>query len=90
MASSDLFQSQITDYTASPGFTRALLRFTDGSTLHFEHAVGKRTAQAYPAESLADLACQSLRMFRLNAKHLQLYFTDGSDLEFPSPFSRQS
>ena len=31
---------------------------------------------------MADSVCQAMRLFRLNAKHLQLYFTDGSDAEF--------
>jgi hypothetical protein len=31
---------------------------------------------------MADSCCQAIQQFRLNAKHLQLYFADSSDLEF--------
>ena len=31
----------------------------------------------------ADRVCQALAQFRLNAKHLQLFFNDGTDADFP-------
>jgi hypothetical protein len=39
---------------------------------------------------MADSVCQAMRLFRLNAKHLQLYFTDGSDAEFFITTKRRS
>lgn len=76
-------QPQVVRYVANPDFTQAILVFTDGSRLLFEHSSrANRWARASAADSLADHCCQAIQQFRLNAKHLQLYFTDGSDLEF--------
>jgi hypothetical protein len=70
-------------YVANPGFTQAILVFTDGSRLFFEHSSrADRWARASAADSMADSCCQAIQQFRLNAKHLQLYFADSSDLEF--------
>ena len=70
----------------NPQCNRAVLSFTDGSELHFEHTLQNRWAKASAGKSLADEVCLSLRLFRLNAKHLQLFFEDGSDAEFLPPF----
>lgn len=76
-------QTQVVRYVANPAFTQAILVFTDGSRLLFEHSSrANRWARASVADSMADHCCQSLQQFRLNAKHLQLYFGDGSDVEF--------
>lgn len=81
-------QPQIVRYVANPGFTQAILVFTDGSRLLFEHSSrANRWARASAAGSLADHCCQGIQHFRLNAKHLQLYFADGSDVEFTTPAS---
>jgi hypothetical protein len=66
--------AQVTRYQANKVFTQASLFFKDGSSLQFEHTVGKRWAKASASPSQADIICQSLRLFRLNAKHLQLFF----------------
>ena len=42
-------------------------------------------ARASASSNMADSLCQALQRFRLNAKHLQLYFEDGSDAEFVAP-----
>ncbi|MCB0128484.1 MAG: hypothetical protein KDE58_39735, partial [Caldilineaceae bacterium] len=63
--------------------TQAILVFTDDSRLFFEHTSREnRWAKASQELSLAERCCQLLQQFRLNAKHLQLYFVDGSDVEF--------
>lgn len=75
--------SQVTRYVVNADFNQAVLFFEDGSYLTFEHTSRKnRWAKASVYQSTADRVCQSLQHFRLNAKHLQLYFEDGSDMEF--------
>ncbi len=76
-------QPQVVRYVANPGFTQAILVFTDDSRLLFEHSSrANRWARASAADSMADGCSQAIHQFRLNAKHLQLYFGDGSELEF--------
>ncbi len=70
-------------YVANAEFNQAVLFFQDGSYLQFEHKGREsRWAKASGNPSQADLACRSMSHFRLNALHLQLYFEDGSDVEF--------
>jgi hypothetical protein len=82
----DCTQAQVVRYVANPTFTQALLLFRDDSRLLFEHSSrANRWASASAPATLADTCCQALQQFRLNAKHLQLYFSDGSDVEFFAP-----
>lgn len=70
-------------YVANAEFNQAVLFFQDGSYLQFEHKGREsRWAKASADPSQADIACRSMSHFRLNALHLQLYFEDGSDVEF--------
>jgi hypothetical protein len=67
-------------------FTEALLTTQDGSRLFFRHRVDERSAhvkgnQAPGAENQAERVLASLARFRLNAKHLDLSFQDGSRWE---------
>lgn len=79
-------QTQVVRYVANPSFTQAILLFTDGSRLLFEHSSrANRWARASVAGGMADRCCQAIQQFRLNAKHLQLYFADGSTVEFTTP-----
>lgn len=79
-------QPQVVRYVANATFTQAILVFTDDSRLLFEHSSrANRWAKASRPDSLADTCCQAIQQFRLNAKHLQLYFGDGSDVEFMVP-----
>lgn len=76
-------QSQVVRYVTNREYTQAILVFADESRLLFEHTSREnRWAKASREQSLADRCCQLLSQFRLNAKHLQLYFIDGSDVEF--------
>jgi hypothetical protein len=70
-------------YVVNAEFNQAVLYFRDSSFLQFEH-IGRdrRWARASSDGTTADKICQALRQFRLNAKHLQLFFVDGSDAEF--------
>ena len=70
-------------YAVNAAFNRATLNFTDGSSVEFEHTSrDNRWARASADATLADEICRSMRQFRLNAKHLQLFFEDGSNVEF--------
>ena len=81
-----MVDSQATRYVVNADFNQAVLFFEDSSYLTFEHTSRKnRWAKASVDQSTADRFCQSLQQFRLNAKHLQLYFEDGSDIEFFVP-----
>ena len=76
-------RKNVTRYAPNPAFTRATLDFSDGSSLQFEHTSrDNRWARASADATMADELCRSIRQFRLNAKHLQLFFEDGSNVEF--------
>lgn len=82
-SSADFAHAQATRYVANAVFSQAVLFFADGSFLQLEHkGIDSRWAKASAQPSAADTVCQAMRLFRLNAKHLQLYFNDGSDAEF--------
>ncbi len=79
----DFAKTETTRYRVNATFTQALLYFKDGSYLQFEHSSrSNRWARASAGETIADRICRELTQFRLNAKHLQLFFEDGSDAEF--------
>lgn len=83
VTSAETAHAQATRYVANGSFDKAILFFADGSYLQLEHTgIDTRWAKASAQPSMADSICQAMRLFRLNAKHLQLYFTDGSDAEF--------
>jgi hypothetical protein len=78
-------KKQATQYVVNSEFNQATLHFADGSQLQFEHTSRtNRWAKASADATVADDVCKFLRQFRLNAKHLQLFFEDGSDAEFTS------
>ena len=61
-------------------FSVAEVSFADGSRLLFRHSVGVRTAElAAPGEAMELLG--TIERFRLNAKHLDVSFKDGSSWE---------
>ncbi len=83
MTSAESAHAQAVRYVANGSFDKAVLFFADGSYLQLSHTgIDTRWAKASAEPSMADGICQAIRLFRLNAKHLQLYFTDGSDAEF--------
>lgn len=84
----DIARNQVVRYSANRENTQAILVFNDESRLLFEHTSREnRWAKASREASLADRCCRLLQQFRLNAKHLQLYFIDGSDVEFTTETS---
>ena len=72
-------------------FTEAVVKLRDESLLCFCHRVGERWAKALgpegeDTEGQANELLGSIEMFRLNAKHLEVWFDDGSRWEWkPSP-----
>ena len=79
----DTVRDQATRSVANADFNRALLFFRDGSHLRFEHTSRQhRWAKASEEGTLAENTCLSLTQFRLNARHLELFFKDGSTVEF--------
>jgi hypothetical protein len=74
-------------------FTEAAVAFVDGSRLEFRHRVDERTAKAVGSQQArAGRVLAWIAMFRLNAKHLDVQFTDGSRWEMifgsTTPFQR--
>jgi hypothetical protein len=79
----DFAKTEATRYVVNAAFTEAMLYFKDGSYLQLEHSSrSNRWARASEDATTADKVCRSIHQFRLNAKHLQLFFEDGSDAEF--------
>ena len=87
MSSEDQLRSSVALVEANSDFTEAVVRFADDSRLYFCHRVGERWAKAVPAvgrqenEGFAAFLLASVSMFRLNAKHLEMAFADGSRWE---------
>lgn len=87
----EMVRKNVVRYDADADFKRAALYFADGSFIEFEHSSREtRWARASADDGgMADRTCRSIRGFRLNAKHLQLLFEDGTDLEFFKPEQTQ-
>jgi len=80
---SEYAKKRVIRYEVNAAFNHAMLHFDDGSQLRFEHTSrSNRWARASAEQTAADEICRSLHQFRLNAKHLQLFFEDGSNAEF--------
>ena len=76
-------KKQAIRYAVNAEFNQGKLEFADGSHLQFEHTSrSNRRARASADGTIADEICRSIHQFRLNAKHLQLFFEDGSDAEW--------
>jgi hypothetical protein len=88
MTSAETLTHGLQQASANENFSEAILAMRDGSRLCFCHRVGERWAKAIepPAGAAAppqptNLAAQllaAIKMFRLNAKHLDIQFADGS------------
>ncbi len=62
------------------GFTEAVIVMGDGSRLCFCHRVGERWASADGGGRAAEVLAM-IQQFRLNGKHLDVQFQDGSRWE---------
>lgn len=84
MTSQEILRTALLTVEANEQFSEAVLRFRDGSRLCFCHRVGERWAKSVgpeQCEDAADLAGEllaAMTKFRLNAKHLDIEFKDGS------------
>ncbi|HZY89803.1 MAG TPA: hypothetical protein VFE78_33585 [Gemmataceae bacterium] len=83
MSPAELLRQSLSGVEVNAEFTEAVLTMRDGSRLCFRHRVGERWAKAVgpaaaegePGQAGEVLAL--IALFRLNAKHLEVEFTDG-------------
>jgi hypothetical protein len=84
MTSEQTLRSALMSVEADESFAEAVLRLRDGSRLCFCHRVGERWAKAVGPEGCEEQAgiagelLDAMKTFRLNAKHLDIEFADGS------------
>ena len=84
MTSQQTLTQALTGVVANTDYSEAVLRLADGSRLCFCHRVDERWAKALGPERREDQGGVSgqllaeIVMFRLNAKHLDIQFEDGS------------
>jgi hypothetical protein len=84
MTDADFLRSSFVSLEVNADFTEAVLRLRDGSRLLFCHRVGQRWARAVGPDAEASTAARVLArvaLFRLNARHLDVSFEDGSRWE---------
>jgi hypothetical protein len=81
MTDADLLRSTYVSLEVNADFTETLLALRDDSRLCFRHRVGERTATATSDTALAGQVLAKIARFRLNARHLDVQFEDGSRWE---------
>ena len=80
MSSEEAFRKAFASLEVNADFSEAVLLMQDGSQLCFRHRVGERSVKATGA-GLADQMLALIGMFRLNGRHLDVTFLDGSRWE---------
>ena len=84
MTTDQLLRQAFAGIEVNNDFTEATVALGDGSRLVFRHRVGERTAKAigaaHPANQ-ASVILECITRFRLNGKHLDVDFIDGSRWE---------
>jgi len=89
MTQADLLRQSFVAVEVNAAFSEAELTMADGSKLRFCHRVGERKASARAAEETGKETMQAhqilgtMAQFRLNGKHLDIRFQDGSRWELP-------
>ena len=84
MTSEETLRRCLLTVVVNENFSEAVLRFRDDSRLCFCHRVDERWAKSVGPEQRETEAGQAgellstMSMFRLNAKHLDIQFEDGS------------
>ncbi len=84
MTSEKILRKALVTVEVNAKFTEAVMRFADNSRLCFCHRVAERWAKVVGPEhredeaGLAGILLSAMTMFRLNAKHLDIQFEDGS------------
>ena len=87
MTAGEVLRGAFVSLEVSEDFSEAVLLLRDGSRLRFRHRVGERWVKAVDvpeAGGETTFAVQVLSLiglFRLNAKHLDVQFQDGSRWE---------
>lgn len=89
MTNEEFLRQALVGLKVNDEFSEAELRMRDGSRLRFCHRVGERWVKAERPEQIVGESCLAaevlarMAMFRLNAKHLEIEFADGSRWEAP-------
>lgn len=84
MTSEEILRRQLAAVAVDDRYSEAVLQLRDGSRLCFRHRVGQRWAKAVGPDrredhvGLAGDLLAAIFLFRLNAKHLDIQFQDGS------------
>jgi hypothetical protein len=87
MTAADFIRESFVSVEVNEDFTEAVLSMQDGSRLCFRHRVGERWARAEaPGQTGSDTALAGrvlslIALFRLNARHLDVQFADGTRWE---------
>jgi len=87
MTAEEFMRSSFVSIEVNEAFNETRVRLRDRSVLRFCHRVDERWARAEFEEgadrgsSLAEDALARISMFRLNAKHLDVRFADGTRWE---------
>jgi hypothetical protein len=87
MNAADWLRKSFVSLEVNESFTEAILLMRDDSRLCFCHRVGERWAKVVDADRarpdlcLADQVLSLISLFRLNARHLDVQFGDGSRWE---------
>lgn len=83
MTDADCLRAAFKSLDVNANFTQATLLLRDDSQLHFCHRVQERTVNATGSGDEMDAAklLAKIARFRLNAKHLDIQFADGSRWE---------
>lgn len=86
MSKEEVLRDSFVSIKTDARFTEAVVTLRDESLLYFCHRVGERWAKAVRPEGNEGGCSQELldaiRMFRLNSKHLEILFNDGSCWEW--------
>ena len=86
MTREELLRESFVSIETDARFTEALLTLRDRSRLYFSHRVGERRAKSVGPDGgeggTAEELLDAIQLFRLNAKHLEIWFEDGSRWEW--------
>jgi hypothetical protein len=88
-SSEEILKRKLLTVEVNENFTEAVMLLHDNSRLCFCHRVGERWAKAVGSgqredkTGLAGELLSAMTMFRLNAKHLDIQFEDGSRWDEP-------
>ncbi|HCR17327.1 MAG TPA: hypothetical protein DIU35_07565 [Candidatus Latescibacteria bacterium] len=81
---SDTFNMGIVALDVNVDANAAVLHFEDGSYIEFVHTSrSNRWAKPSSESGVSENCCEAMKSFRLNGKHLQVYFEDGSAIDLP-------